>query len=78
MNKEGLKKISYGVYIINTVNSGCVINTLNQVTNDKITVENLLYGLMMRSGNDAAVALAEYVGGSIEGFWLGWLLFPYR
>ena len=37
-------------------------------TNDKITVENLLYGLMMRSGNDAAVALAEYVGGSIEGF----------
>ncbi len=37
-------------------------------TNDQITVENLLYGLMMRSGNDAAVALAEYVGGSIEGF----------
>lgn len=37
-------------------------------TNDEITVENLLYGLMMRSGNDAAVALAEYVGGSVEGF----------
>ena len=37
-------------------------------TNDEITVENLLYGLMMRSGNDAAVALAEYVGGSLEGF----------
>ena len=37
-------------------------------TNDKITVENLLYGLMMCSGNDAAVALAEHVGGSIEGF----------
>lgn len=36
--------------------------------NDKITVENLLYGLMLCSGNDAAVALAEYVGGSIEGF----------
>ena len=27
---------------------------------DKITVRDLLYGLMMRSGNDAAVALAEY------------------
>ena len=27
---------------------------------DKITVKDLLYGLMMRSGNDAAVALAEY------------------
>lgn len=35
---------------------------------DKITVRDLLYGLMLRSGNDAAVALAEYVGGSIEGF----------
>lgn len=35
---------------------------------DKITVNDLLYGLMLRSGNDAAVALAEYVGGSIEGF----------
>lgn len=37
-------------------------------TNDKITVESLLYGLMMCSGNDAAVALAEHLGGSIEGF----------
>lgn len=27
---------------------------------DKITIRNLLYGLMLRSGNDAAVALAEY------------------
>lgn len=37
-------------------------------TGDKITVSDLLYGLMMRSGNDAAVALAEYVAGSISGF----------
>ena len=36
--------------------------------NDKITVNDLLYGLMLRSGNDAAVALANYVGGSIDGF----------
>ena len=35
---------------------------------DKITVCDLLYGLMMRSGNDAAVALAEYVAGSISSF----------
>ena len=33
--------------------------------NDKITVNDLLYGLMLRSGNDAAVALAIHVGGSI-------------
>ena len=30
---------------------------------DKITVNNLLYGLMLKSGNDAAVTLAEHVGG---------------
>ena len=35
---------------------------------DKITIHDLLYGLMLRSGNDAAVALAIEVGGSIEGF----------
>ena len=37
-------------------------------TGDKITIRDLLYGLMLRSGNDAAVALAEYAGGNIEGF----------
>lgn len=35
---------------------------------DKITVLNLLYGLMLCSGNDAAVALSEHIGGSVEGF----------
>lgn len=35
---------------------------------DKITIRGLLYGLMLRSGNDCAVCLAEYVGGSLEGF----------
>lgn len=35
---------------------------------DKICVNDLLYGLMLRSGNDTAIALAEYVGGSVEGF----------
>ena len=34
----------------------------------KKTVEHLLYGLLLRSGNDAATALAEHVGGSVEGF----------
>lgn len=33
-----------------------------------ITLENLLYGLMLESGNDAAVAVAEQVGGSVERF----------
>ena len=33
-----------------------------------LTLQELLYGLMLRSGNDAAVALAIYCGGTVEGF----------
>ena len=33
-----------------------------------MTVQELLYGLMLHSGNDAAVALAIYCGGTVEGF----------
>lgn len=33
-----------------------------------LTVEELLYGMMLHSGNDAAVALAIYCGGTVEGF----------
>ncbi len=33
-----------------------------------LTVQELLYGLMLRSGNDAATALAIYCGGTVEGF----------
>jgi len=35
---------------------------------EKIKLEDLVYGLMLRSGNDAAVAIAEHVGGSLDGF----------
>lgn len=35
---------------------------------EKIKLRDLVYGLMLRSGNDAAYAIAEYVGGSVEGF----------
>jgi len=35
---------------------------------EKILLKDLVYGLMLRSGNDAAVAIAEYVGGSVDGF----------
>ena len=37
-------------------------------TGDKITVKDLLYGLMLCSGNDAAVSLAEHCSGSVDGF----------
>ena len=35
---------------------------------EKLTLETLLYGLLLCSGNDAAVAIAEHVGGSVEAF----------
>jgi len=35
---------------------------------EKHSVKDLLYAIMLRSGNDAAVAVAEHIGGSIEGF----------
>ena len=35
---------------------------------EKQTLENLTYGLMLKSGNDAAVAIAEYLGGSVDAF----------
>ena len=35
---------------------------------DSYTVEQLLYGMMLASGNDAALALAYHTAGSVEGF----------
>jgi D-alanyl-D-alanine carboxypeptidase len=35
---------------------------------EQLTLETLLYGLMLCSGNDAAVAIAEAVGGCVEDF----------
>ena len=33
-----------------------------------LTVQELLYGMMLHSGNDAATALAIYCGGTVQGF----------
>lgn len=35
---------------------------------EHIKLEDLLYGLMLRSGNDAALAIANYIGGSVDKF----------
>lgn len=37
-------------------------------TGERITVENLLYGLLINSANDSAITLAEYNAGSVEKF----------
>ncbi len=43
-------------------------SSLFLIAGEKIKLEDLVYGLMLRSGNDAAVAIAEHVGGSLDGF----------
>jgi len=35
---------------------------------ETMSLHHMLYGMMLRSGNDAATAIAEHVGGSVEGF----------
>lgn len=35
---------------------------------DKILLKDLLYSFLVYSGNDAGVAIAEHIGGSVEGF----------
>lgn len=36
--------------------------------NMEISLKDLLYGLMLRSGNDTAVAIAEHIAGNVENF----------
>lgn len=43
-------------------------SSLYMVVGDKMTLRDLIYGLMLRSGNDAAWAIARHVGGSVDGF----------
>jgi len=38
------------------------------VEGEHLTLKELLYGLMLRSGNDAATAIAIHIGKSVEGF----------
>lgn len=42
--------------------------TCNIAPGDVLTLEQLLYGLLLNSGNDAAIAIAEHISGSVEAF----------
>lgn len=43
-------------------------STVDLKVGDKIKLSELLYGLMLNSGNDAGIAVAEHIGGSVENF----------
>ncbi len=57
------KTITVGDEILKAYGSGIYVKQ-----GEKITIEDLLYGLMLRSGNDAALVLAKNVAGSTEKF----------
>lgn len=42
--------------------------SLGLAAGDKLTLEHLIQGMLWRSGNDAAVAIAEHVAGSVAAF----------
>lgn len=48
--------------------SGIEGSSLYLDVGEQLTLRDLLYGLMLRSGNDAAVAIAEHIGGSVAHF----------
>ena len=48
------------------------------VVNDKLTLKELLYGLMLPSGDDAAVAIADAVSGSTDNFVNAMNILAYR
>lgn len=43
-------------------------SSINLVAGEKVKFKELLYGLLMNSGNDAAIAIAEHIGGTVENF----------
>jgi len=53
------------VTVQRVVNMGAVIGL---VENEQITVENLLYGMLIQSGNDAGYALAQHYPGGVDAF----------
>ena len=56
-------KVTVGDEILAAYGSGIYIKQ-----GEVLTLKDLVYGLMLRSGNDASYAIAKYVGGSVENF----------
>lgn len=63
-NLEDIATVSYDAVM--SLSSGYV--TANLQIGEELTVEQLLYVLMVGSSNDAAIVLAEHVSGSVEEF----------
>ncbi|MBR1987621.1 MAG: D-alanyl-D-alanine carboxypeptidase [Clostridia bacterium] len=55
-------------FVVNNESIGVEGTSIYLRKGEEVSVKDLLYGLMLRSGNDSAVALACHVGGSVEKF----------
>lgn len=56
------------IVLIDNHSSGIEGSSMYLEAGERLSVEALLCGLMLRSGNDAAVALARHVAGDTQGF----------
>ena len=52
----------------NAANQAADSSVCDLKAGDSVKLRDLLYGMMLRSGNDAAIAIAEHVSGSVEAF----------
>ena len=43
-------------------------SSVNLNTGDQLTLENLFKGILIKSGNDASIAMAEFISGSVSEF----------
>lgn len=56
------------VVTISSKAAGTGGSTCDLKANEQVVMKDLLSGMMMKSGNDAALAVAEHVGDSVDGF----------
>ena len=52
----------------NAVNLEEAAVTINAEAGEQMTMKDVLYGLLIQSGNDCAVAIAEHIAGSVEAY----------
>lgn len=79
MYPASITKIATAIYAIDTGNLSDIVTVSDHVKDvigtkvylepgEKVTLEKLIIGLMINSGNDAGVAIAEHLHGSVENF----------
>ncbi len=79
MYPASVTKIATAIYAIENGNLNDIVTVSEKARNtegtrvyleegEQVTLEKLLQGLLVNSGNDAGVAIAEYLSGSVEQF----------